>query len=353
MKMKRTDERRLAERFDDHLEGAGAPAGEIAGAARVAGLLEEAATDLRADPAFVADLSARLWVRHPACAGSPEAGRPQGLRRLFISNRERSWLMRLTWGMTILATVVATLLVVLLLQPRALPADGLLAKAAAATVRCPGCVEHAVVETRLYAQADPAQVRGYVTEAWTRLGPTFDGHVTPVEQVAARYPLTDAARPLSWSYESWPRRCFFDLRDYPRVYYDTGADAQGCIDGESAVRLTLPDPLVHAAEAGPQGWIGRLRSGTAELTPHRATFDGRRVYGLIEHRDDITLTLYLDRRDYLPVGFVAETPTYRLTQTVRRYEVVAPEALPGAPFAWPPASLAGGEVQFLPRPTQP
>ncbi len=353
MKTKQSDEKQLAERLDAYLEGRRGAPPEIAEAACVAEILSGDAAEIRASAAFVETLSARLRAHHPAGEDRPQPQRTPALKRLLISDHKRSRLMRLTWGVTILATVVVTLLAVLLLQPRSLPADRLLAEAAEATTRRPGQVEHVVVETRLHAQNGDPGVQGYVTEEWTRIGATLDGHLTAVEQVAARYPLTGTARPLSWSYESWPRRCYLDVRDYPRVYYDAGADAQGCVAVEDAVHLALPDPLAQAAEAGPHGWIGRLRADTAGLIPHKATFDGRRVYSLVEHRDAITLTLYLDRHDYLPVGFVAETPTYRLTQTVRRYEVVAPEALPGEPFAWPPASLTGEEVQFLLRPTQP
>lgn len=262
--------------------------------------------------------------------------------------------MRLTWGVTILCAVIATLIAVALLNPRALPADKILADSVAATSRAPGIIEHTILEIQLEKlDGDAATIVSHTfVEDWQRIGDTLDGHLLTVERITARYAAGDSGQrvPLSWAYETWSQHCFLDLSDTPYVYRDPETDAHGCTTMGQIVQLTIPGAVFQAAEAGPQTWAGRLQVNPARIEDHKSTFQGKPVYSLTEQNPNATLTLYVDRKTYLPVGFVAETPEYRLTQIVHTYEIISPDSSAVDPFAWPPAAIADDDIQPNPGP---
>jgi hypothetical protein len=170
-----------------------------------------------------------------------------------------------------------------------------------------------------------------------------------VEHATARYAVSDNLRtqPLSWAYETWSRRCFLDLATpadsaTPAAPVDR---AGGCVSVEDAVHISLPGLLDQVAETSPQAWIGRLQVNAEDLKKETSAFNGRQVTSWIEFRREMTLTLHLNVDSYVPVGFVAETRSYRLTQTVHLYEIVDPESLPYDPFAWPPYPVADMDAE--------
>lgn len=314
--------------------------------ASVTDMLLEDADVTRADPAFIAGLSTRLRDAYPASITTPWQRFKQALLHVgdtLFKPAKGKTMTRLTWGLTVLCTVIATLATVMLMQPTSLPAYQILAHAAEATSRQPGKVEHSVVETRFKSLAT-GEENAYLLEDWKRIGTTLDGNLTTVERTTAHYAADDVAltQPVSWAYETWVKTCFLDLRHYPVLYYDAGADTEGCITAEQAVRFFIPTPVGHYAEASPQTWISRLQSNADALAYHEDQFNNKHVFRLTEQRDAATLTLYIERESYQPVGFVAQTPNYVLTQIVHRYEVVSIDELAFDPFIWPPASLAEG-----------
>ena len=105
---------------------------------------------------------------------------------------------------------------------------------------------------------------------------------------------------------------------------------------DQAARIFIPGLGGQYAADSPQAWISRLQTNADALAYHEDQFAGQHVYSLIEQRGDDTLTLYVDRKSYQPVGFVAQTPDYTLTQIVHQYEVINVEDLPFDPFIWPP-----------------
>ncbi len=346
------NEKELADLLDAYMEQAADAknAGPgIANAALTADLLREDVQTTQATPAFVATLSAQLRDAHASRTMPVWQRITQTLTELFKPAKGKT-MTRLTWGLTVLCSVVATLLVVLLTQPRKLTTRQILAEAAEATSRRSGMVEHIIVEIRLKNLAENTET-AYILEEWQAIGAAMDGNLITTGRATAHYAAGDDAltRPLSWAYETWDKACFLDLQDYPNIYRDANTDAAGCVSVEQTVRLYIPGPIGQPAEASPQAWISRLQASGDPLVYQKDTFNEQLVYRLSEVREDATLTLYVDRESYLPVGFVAQTPNYVLTQSVRIYEVKPQDAFSSDPFAWPPATLADG-FQALPRP---
>jgi len=315
----------------------------------VADALRKDATDIHAARPFVASLSEQLRERY--------ATRKLTIWQRFARalstqcNPKGKTMTRLTWGLTVLTTVIVTLATVVLSQPRALPAERILAHAAEATLRQPGRVEHIVVETQFDNVATGEKV-AYIIADWQRIDTTLDGHLTISEHTSARYAGDDddLTLPLSWTYETWSTTCFLDLTDVPTIYRDPGTDEHGCIMLDQAARIFTPSWAGQIAADNPQAWISRLQTNTDALAYHaKNQFAGRPVYSLVEQRGGNTLTLYIDRETYQPVGFIAQTPDYTLTQIVHQYEILNAEDLAFDPFAWPPTTLAEG-FQASPRP---
>lgn len=329
----------------------------------LADLLSREAENTHVDPAFVETLSHRLHARHTSLRSVTPASTSAGssplsrLKRLAIKAERRTPLMRLTWGMTIVLAVVATLGAVLLLQPRALPAERILARAATAGSREAGSVVHTVVETRLHIK-DPDSIvedYGYISEDWRRIGAALDNSLVTIEHVSVHYPITDVQRahPLSWSYQTWSERCFRDLQLGPQHNLASDATEESCVTLDQAVELALPAPFGQAAEADPQTWISRLQVNADDLQKHKDSFQGQPVYRLVESQDNTTLTLYIDRQDYISVAFVADTLSFRLIQIVHTQEVLSPASLPFDPFIWPPQTLSDPDTQTGPPPAHP
>ncbi len=351
MKTKTPSEQDLADALDAYIEQVASnkpQRSDVAQSAWVADVLREDAEATHADPAFVAKLSAQLRTAHADRTASLWQRAIQSLKLLFKPTKGRT-MTRLTWGLTVLCTVIVTLLTLLLLQPRTLPAQHILAQAAEATLREAGQVEHIVVETRLKDIAQNEET-AYISEDWSAIGTTMDGYLITVERTTARYAAEDVAlaQPVSWSYESWAKSCFLDLQSYPTIYYDPGADPEGCVNVEQTARLSIPSPVGQPVQASPQTWVSRLQVDMEDLIYQEDHFNHRPVYSLTDVYEDTTLTLYIDRETYRPLGFVAQTPNYVLTQTVLHYTVQSRDALPFDPFTWPPAPFAE-DFQALPR----
>ena len=111
----------------------------------------------------------------------------------------------------------------------------------------------------------------------------------------------------------------------------------------------------------PQDWINRIQTSPQEIEVHEEQFNERPVYSLTyqsQERHTIistegndepvtigfaitpdTVTLYIDRETYHPVGQTQITScsgrTFTTTFTILSYQVVDPTDLDHDPFAWP------------------
>jgi hypothetical protein len=336
---------------------------QLRSAAAIVDLLRDEGSGNMVDPAFIDALSARLQT-HAQMRGVNPGTAPSFwkkcrylIARFTMVPHRRNLVMRLTWAMTIIVAVLATLSAVLVTRPTALPPDQILARASAATQLESEKVEHTVVETRFekLAAGDREAVSSYIAEDWRHIEATLDDRLITVERTSARYTVTDTERkhPISWAYETWSKRCFLDLADYPTIYRDAGTDEIGCLLIEEIVRLSIPGTLDEITEAGPRAWIGRLQVKPETLQYRTTTFEGENVYRVTEAHEGITLTLYLSRRDYLPVAFIAEAQGYRLTQIVEAYEVITREALSTDPFVWPPHTVQTEPADIVTRVARP
>lgn len=309
------------------------------------------AREAQPDAGFVAALSVRLRERYITAPISTEH------LLLQPSNpvqhlRKGKLLMRLSWGMTIVCTVLITLTLVLLIRPAMAPAKQILAKAADATARRPGMVEHIVVENHLtisLASAASEPVQFSIVEEWRQLAAAHDAAVITTARSTIHYAIADVQRqmPVSWAYESAARVCYLTRSNYPKITREPGSDSAGCIATSQSLRPFIPELAAPNIETGLQLWINRLQADIETLVYEQTTFFGKPAFSFSEKSDAGTFTLYIDPETTFPLGFVAHTPTYNLTQIVHIYEIIAADAVAETPFTWPPASLGNAfEVEL-------
>lgn len=254
--------------------------------------------------------------------------------------------MRLSWRMTIVCTVLITLALVLVLRPTTLPAKRILANAAAATARRPGMMEHMVVENYLEITlaSAPATREFYIVEVWRKLDAAPGNAVAITAHSAIRYAIADVQRqmPVSWAYATADKTCYLTRDRYGTIASPPDSDAAGCLFGTRDARLFIPELASPNIETDLQLWINRLQGEVATLMYEQTTFFGKPAFSLTEKQGTATFTLYVDPETTYPLGFVARTPVYTLTQIVHIYEVVAAESITEAPFVWPPVVLGEG-----------
>jgi len=308
------------------------------------------------DAAFVAALSRRLQACYTTAPVAPSKThacfdalstaikhlRPARSRDM----RGNKLLMRLSWGMTIVCTVLITLALVLVLRPATLPAERILANAAAATARRPGMVEHMVVENYLEMTlaSAPTAREFYIVEEWRKLDAVQGGAVATTARSTIRYAIADVQRqmPVSWGYTAADKTCYLTRDRFGAIARLPDADAVGCLPGDRDARPFVPELASPNIETDLQLWINRLQGEVAALVYEQTTFFGKPAFSFTERQGTATFTLYIDPETTYPLGFVARTPVYTLTQIVHIYEIVAAESLPEAPFAWPPTALGEG-----------
>lgn len=316
------------------------------------------------DAAFVEALSRRLQVCYTATPASETHARVSARRfnalraakNRLLQNRSTGMgrnklLMRLSWGMTVVCTVLITLAVVLALRPSMLPAKRILAGAAAATARRPGMVEHLVVESYLEITlaSAPATREFYIVEAWRKLDAAPGGAAAITARSTIRYAIADVQRqmPVSWAYATVDKTCYLTRDRYGTVAAPPDADAMGCLPGDRGARLFIPELASPNIETDLQLWINRLQGEVETLVYEQTTFFGKPAFSFTEKQGAATFTLYVDPNTTYPLGFVARTPAYTLTQIIHIYEIVAAESLTEDPFVWPPVALGEklGQVQ--------
>jgi hypothetical protein len=305
------------------------------------------------DAAFVEALSLRLQACYTTAPAIPSKTRPRFDDLTTAINRLRparsrdvggnKLLMRLSWGMTIVCTVLITLALVLVLRPTMLPAERILAGAAAATARRPGMVEHMVVENYLEMTlaSAPTTREFYIVEEWRKLDAVHGGAVATTARSTVRYAIADVQRqmPISWAYTTADKTCYLTRDRYDVIAGPPDADAVGCLPGAGNARIFIPELATPNIETDLQLWINRLQGEVATLVYEQTTFFGKPAFSFTEKQGTATFTLYLDPETTYPLGFVARTPVYSLTQIVHVYEIVAAESLTVAPFTWPPVAL--------------
>lgn len=308
------------------------------------------------DVAFVEALSLRLQTGYTTAPAIPSKTRPRFDALATAINRLRparssdvgrnKLLIRLSWGMTIVCTVLMTLALVLVLRPTMLPAERILANAAAATARRPGMVEHVVVENYLEITlaSAPTTRDFYIVEEWRELEAVQGGAVATTARSTVRYAIADVQRqmPVSWAYAAADKTCSLTRDRYGVIAGPPDADAVGCLPGVSDTRLSIPELAAPNIETDLQLWINRLQGEVATLAYEQTTFFGKPAFSFTEKQGAATFTLYVDPETTYPLGFVARTPVYTLTQIVHVYEIVAAESLTEASFVWPPVALGEG-----------
>jgi hypothetical protein len=275
------------------------------------------------------------------------------LRRWSLAGAALSLFIVLAWTM--------------LWKPRTLSAAEVLARAADATAVNPGQIEYIVLKVDSVTQSDeqPVESTNTIVELWNHIAVNEDGLLTVAEWAWTAYAASDTGRehPLYQSYNSPILACMDSLdASFPDV-----PQLRNCI----TLNLDEPDPAARQAAESLQEWVARLQASEAEIEFHETEFSGRLVYSLtyLEENRHVfvsatspsggtgavtqaytsmdTVTVYIDRETYLPVGklrqdsFPSPHPledevTTTQTQTVLQYQVLNPEELDFDPFAWPP-----------------
>jgi hypothetical protein len=258
------------------------------------------------------------------------------------------------------------LAVTLLWSPRTLSAAEVLARAADAAAVNPGQIEYIVIKFDVSHSSDeqPTGMDNTIVELWNHVAVNEDALLTVVEWAAIDYAASDTEfnHPLSQSYGTPALQCWetFD------AYFPDVPELRDCITLDSVE----PGPAARQATESLQDWIARMQASEAEIEFHETEFADRPVYGLtyIEDNQHVivsadspggpgtitqaytsadTVTVYIDRETYLPVGKFQQNSlpsphpledevTVSLTRTVLQYQVLNPDELDFDPFAWPP-----------------
>lgn len=305
----------------------------------------------------------------PGAALDPAPAFVKRLRRQLLQPAPPRRTFRLRhWS---LAGVTLSLFIVLamtmLWRPRALSAAEVLARAADAAAVNPGQIEYIVLKTDVTRPPDDRPVDGIdstIIETWNHVAASQDGLLTVVEWASIGYAASDSElnHPLYQSYDS---PTLFCLETFDPSFLDV-PELRDCITMDPVE----PGPAARQASESLQDWIARMQASEAEIESHETEFAGRPVYSLtyLEERHSLvassysrdepltvtqagvstdTVTVYIDRETYLPVGKFQQRPfkhystseeiTVSLTLTVLQYQILNPEDLDFDPFAWPPA----------------
>ncbi|MDY7077300.1 MAG: hypothetical protein SXV54_10290 [Chloroflexota bacterium] len=300
----------------------------------------------------------------------------QRLRRQLLSSlpQGRAIRSRHRWPIASIAGVSVTLLLALVLtlvwSPGTPSVTEVLARAADAVAITPGQVTYTISKLEVEGTvADNLEdVYSTIQEYWTRAGTLSDGRLISVEVAGNVYVAgdTDLTHPQVQHYSTPSKLCMRSLN--PAIHLQPNLDAEGCFAVGTPTRSD-PDPMAIYAGENLRDWISRMRADVAEIEFHEDRFNDRPVYSLTYreagHRTQspitvnhtttgtivalgsklvpstivtYTVTLYIDRETYLPVGVIskADDPNMVLTQTILGYQVLNPTDLDFDPFAWPP-----------------
>lgn len=300
-------------------------------------------------------------------AMDPSPAFTQRLRRQLLSSlpRERAVCPRRRWWSV--TGVAATLLLALALvwNPKAPSTVEVLARAADAVAVTSGQIVHYVAKFNVEEiMADNFEgTDSTIQEYWSRAGTMPDGHLTSVEIAGTIYEANDTnmTHPLVQHYSTLSRRCMRSLD--PAIPSQPDLDDEGCIAFDTPARND-PGPMAIYAGESFQDWITRMQANVEEIEFHEDCFNDRPVYSLTyceaghqaqspitstigtvitQSNESVpsivvmyTVTLYIDRETYLPVGVISAGPDMVGTQTTLKYQILDPEDLDFDPFVWPP-----------------
>jgi hypothetical protein len=307
----------------------------------------------------------------PAIDPSPAFA--QRLRRQLVSSltRERAVQSRRRWSFVgATAALLLALALTLVWNPGAPSAAEVLARAADAVAIAPGQIVYDVtrVDVEQAISGMSRFVHSTITAYWARAGTMPDGSLTSVEVAGTVYMAhdTDLTHPLIQHYSTLSKLCMRSLD--PSIPPRPDLDDDGCVTIGTPAGND-PDPMAIYAGESFRDWISRMRANVEEIEFHEDRFNDRPVYSLT-YRDEgrqtqspitishaatgtvvawgnefvpstvvtYTVTLYIDRQTYLPVGAISKTPdsSMVLTQTILEYQVLDPADLDFDPFVWPP-----------------
>jgi hypothetical protein len=317
-------------------------------------------------------------VAGPAPAMNPSPAFTQRLRRQLLSSlpRQRTARFHPRWSFASLAGVAVTLLLAFALtlvwNPGPPSAADVLARAADAIAIAPGQIVYDVTKVDVEGiVADNVEgIYSTVQEYWARAGTMPDGRLTSVEVAGAVYRADDTnlTHPLIQHYSTLSKLCMRSLDS--SIPLQPNLDDEGCLTFDTPARND-PDPMAIYAGESFQDWINRMQANVEEIEFHEGQFNDRPVYSLtyreaghqvqspitVNHTTTgtivawgnenesvpsvivtYTLTLYIDRETYLPVGVIsiAPDPNMVFTQTILEYQVLDPTDLDFDPFVWPP-----------------
>ena len=270
------------------------------------------------------------------------------------------------------ATLLLALALALVWQPGRPSVSEVLARAADAVAIAPGQITHVVSRLEIdECTAGPAEGYSATNEYWARAGTAPDGHITSVEMAGTIYAAddTDLSHPLIQHYSTRSRLCMRSLDpSIASIPPGTSGDDDGCA-GVVAPVTSDSDPMAVYPGENFQDWISRMRTDVEDIEFHQDSFNDRPVYSLtyraagyqtqspitVNHTTTgtivgwgsgsapttvitYTVTLYIDRETYLPIGVVSKSPdpTMVFTQTILEYQVLEPTDLDFDPFTWPP-----------------
>ena len=288
----------------------------------------------------------------PAMDPSPAFVQRLRCQLLLSLPRERTVRSHRRWWS--FAGVAATLLLALALalvwNPGPPSAAEVLARAADAIAIEPGQIVYDVVKLNVERiGADNFEgmyfegMYSTIQEDWGRAGTMPDGRLTSVEIAGTIYRADDTnmTHPLIQHYSTLSKLCMRSLD--PSIPIPPRPD----LDDEGCIALSIPagsdsDPMAIYAGESFQDWISRMRANAEEIEFHEGRFNGHPVYGLTyreaghQTQSLVTVTIYIDRETYLPVGVISAGPNMVGTQTILKYQVLDPTDIDFDPFVWPP-----------------
>ena len=322
------------------------------------------------DKAPLLSLAAEM-VAVPAMDPSPAFTQRLRHQLLVSLPRERAVRSHRRWSFAgVAVTLLLALALALVWNPGAPSVADVLARASDAIAIAPGQITYFVSKVKVEGVvADNVNgIHSTIQEYWVRAGTMPDGHLTSVEIAGAIYGAndTDLTHPQIQHYSTPSKLCMRSLD--PSIPPRPDLDDEGCFTFDTPARND-PDPMAIYAGESLQGWISRMRANVAKIEFHEGRFNDRPVYSLtyreaghqtqfpitVNHTTTgtivawdgesvpstvvtYTLTLYIDRETYLPVGAlsIAPDPPMVFTQTILEYQVLDPADLDFDPFAWPP-----------------
>ncbi len=266
-------------------------------------------------------------------------------------------------------TLLLALALVLVQNPGAPTVGKVLASAADAVAIAPGQIVHSVarIEAQQIVSGTSALVYNVIMAHWVRAGQSPDGRLTSTEVAGAVYAADDdsLAHPMLQHYATPTEICVRSLA--PSISLPPELDHDGCVPFDASGENEL-DPVAPYTDENFRNWIARMQANVAAVEVHEDQFNHRPVYrlmyqevgqwaqspitanqtiigALVAWNDTTpltvlthTLTVYVDRQTFLPVGIVSAAPDLGavFTQTILTYQVLDPKDVALNPFTWPP-----------------